>query len=412
MTTSCCPICAEDFDLTNPGKVQTCCSSVICQNCLYSHIKSILQEGITGDGRRVLSCPFACGAAISDLLVRECFQKKNVRLLRFILGRSMYRIFCFMGIFHSFFLDNCVIFWRLAQSLEERQDLVLYHRWSLTVALSNAISSSSSGSHKENAEHCNEKEDPTDSDKKLQRPNESSHETGDASQMYIHVLHCPRPNCECLWLVNKEYRLQKLKNENPKELRKKILLSCSSYFFKPILPEEEEEIMNQNGFTTEHWLNPLDVDLFNPRNFRTMGKSRRSSSYNSMKQNTDGSSKDGRLVTCPGCKYQFCGLCSRPWTTIGKSSGIRISHSRQLCSSYGQRASDDDEFLLSAEAGDARCCPGCSMRTNRTFGCNHMSCPCGYHWCYVCECQFDPRHYKCQEGNSIGGNQAVNCIIS
>lgn len=395
-----CPICAEDFDLQRPGKILSCCSSVLCQNCLYSHIKSILEEGITGDGRRELSCPFACGGGtISDLTVRECFQMKNIQLLRFFLGRSMFQIYCILGIFHSFFLDHAIVFRKLAQSLGERQDLLLYERWSLTVALSN----SSCGNDKEKEKHHN-------SDKILDK-DRTDESTADANHVYVHVLHCPRPNCECLWLVNKEFRKCKLKNENPKEFRKKVLLSCSSYFYKPISPEEEEAIMNENGFTTEHWLNPLDVDVFNPRNFRKgFGKKTRSL-YNMEQQGTD--CKDGRLVTCPGCKHQFCGLCSRPWNTIGKSSGIRISHSRQLCSSYGQRASDDDEFLLSAEAGDARCCPGCSMRTNRTFGCNHMSCPCGYHWCYVCECQFDPRHYKCQEGNSIGGNQATNnCIIS
>lgn len=399
---SCCPICTEDFDLQSPGKILTCCGSVLCQNCLYSHIKSILGEGITGDGRRELSCPFGCGATISDLTVRACFQIKHIGLFRFFLGRSMFQICCFLGaVLHPFFLEKAILFWRFAQSLGERQDLNLYERWSLTVALSNESSFTNTSSKND----CNDKKQSSD---KLLHKETSLPTEADASQMYVHVLHCPRPNCECLWLVNKEFRRRKLQNENPRELRKKILVSCSSYFYKPILPEEEEAIMDQNGFTTEHWLNPIDVDVFNPQNFhKAAGKKR--SLY--LEQSND--CKDGRLVTCPGCKHQFCGLCSRPWHTIGKSSGNRISHNRQQCSSYGQRASDDDEFLLSAEAGDARCCPGCSMRTNRTFGCNHMSCPCGYHWCYVCECQFDPRHYKCQEGNSIGGgNQAINCIIS
>jgi hypothetical protein len=183
-------------------------------------------------------------------------------------------------------LDNSVLFWRFAQSLGERKDLILYQRWSLTVALSNGLSSSSSSSgNNKKTENCNEKEQNNSNKKILQQHNESSLETGDASQMYVHVLHCPRPNCDCLWLVNKEFRKCKLKNENPKEFRKKILFSCSSYFYKPILPEQEEEIMNKNGFTTEHWLNPMDVDIFNPRNFRTVGKSRRSSLY--IEQNDD-----------------------------------------------------------------------------------------------------------------------------
>lgn len=392
---SCCPICADDFDLQRPGKVLTCCNAVICQNCLYAHIQSILGEGITGDGRKELLCPFACGATILDSTVRECFQMKHVRLLRYIVGRSIFHIFCYMGHFHSFFLDKAVLFWRLAQSVEERQDLSLYARWSLSVALSNM--SSLRDNPKRSKSRTKQKKDAVESSPM------------DASHVYTHVMRCPRPNCECLWLVNASYRRCKLDNEKPTEIRKKLLLSCSTFFFTPIPAEKEESIMNENGYTTEHWLNPMDIDVFEERNFQK--NKRRRSLYAEENNRIDGHN-DGRQVTCPGCKHQFCGLCSRPWNTMSKSSGIRVSHSRQPCSVYGQRALEDDDFLLSAEAGDARCCPGCSMRTNRTFGCNHMSCPCGYHWCYICECRFDPRHYRCEEGNGIGRDVAASCILS
>jgi hypothetical protein len=87
------------------------------------------------------------------------------------------------------------------------------------------------------------------------------------------------------------------------------------------------------------------------------------------------------------------------------------------CKSYNKKsvsASDHNEFLNMADAGDARLCPGCSMRTNRTDGCNHMTCPCGYHWCYVCECKFDRRHYSCTDSNPLiaRDSQANGCIIS
>lgn len=29
-------------------------------------------------------------------------------------------------------------------------------------------------------------------------------------------------------------------------------------------------------------------------------------------------------------------------------------------------------------------CPGCNVMTVKDGGCNHMSCPCGTHWCYIC----------------------------
>ncbi|MCJ1442235.1 MAG: hypothetical protein MMC23_002728 [Stictis urceolatum] len=29
-------------------------------------------------------------------------------------------------------------------------------------------------------------------------------------------------------------------------------------------------------------------------------------------------------------------------------------------------------------------CPGCEVVTERTYGCGHMACPCGVHWCWFC----------------------------
>ena len=37
--------------------------------------------------------------------------------------------------------------------------------------------------------------------------------------------------------------------------------SKSFFFYKPIHPQREEEIMNQHKYTTEHWLTTNDIDL-------------------------------------------------------------------------------------------------------------------------------------------------------
>lgn len=31
-----------------------------------------------------------------------------------------------------------------------------------------------------------------------------------------------------------------------------------------------------------------------------------------------------------------------------------------------------------------RKCPGCGVATEKTYGCDHITCPCGTHWCYAC----------------------------
>ncbi len=336
-----CPICTEDYSASRPGKVQRCCGSNLCQNCLYSHIKSILEEGITGAGRQSLSCPFGCGQTVSDQIVRESFRAKNTSFLRLVVGLPIYNICLYLGCFQT-----AIYFWRFSQAPSERNDLQLYEKWSLTTALSYRVENKS----------------------------EENKVEMDANHVYVHVTHCPRPNCECLWLSHEPYRKKKLKHERqynnkkrhdeaPASFSKSLMLSFSSVFFKPLPPEKEEAMMNKNGFTTDHWMNPIDVDVFD------LKRQKKRRSYMSLNRRDE--NNDGRLVTCPSCDYRFCGLCSRPWTTLSNSSGIRVTHNGKLCSIYGQRASDDDDFLQAADIGDAKFCPGCSMRTNRTDGCNH-----------------------------------------
>lgn len=62
-------------------------------------------------------------------------------------------------------------------------------------------------------------------------------------------------------------------------------------------------------------------------------------------------------------------------------------------------------------------CPGCSVMTEKTEGCNHIECDCGSHWCW--ECRFMPegkvqgeeaaqqvyRHMSRVHGGYYGGDE-------
>ena len=343
-TTNSCPICAEDFTIRRHGKALTCCKAILCQSCLYSHIKSVLEEGITGDGRKKLSCPFGCGGEISDLAVRESFRSKHTNCLQHLYGRLLLNIVVFLSYFHRELVQKASIVLRVGKSSKELDDLQLYERWSLSVALSSL--------NKEARESANDSEEEKKNDKNGEM---------DASSVYVHVIQCPQPDCECIWLVNKPYRNLKLGlersfnkekryDEAPKGFTKSLILSCySAVLYKPIPPEKEESMMNANGYTIEHWMNPIDVDPFSVEN-RQGGRY-----YHRLRTRQDDASTDGRMVSCPGCNYQFCGLCSRPWCARSNKSGKLKTHRGKLCSLYGKKvASDDDGFLQAADAGDAR----------------------------------------------------------
>ncbi|KAF3914828.1 hypothetical protein ABW20_dc0103720 [Dactylellina cionopaga] len=40
---------------------------------------------------------------------------------------------------------------------------------------------------------------------------------------------------------------------------------------------------------------------------------------------------------------------------------------------------------------DIKPCPKCTVMTEKTAGCNHITCPCGQHWCYICGGAFEER---------------------
>ena len=189
-----CLICAEDFSLKKPAKILKCCSKIICQDCLYSHIKSILEEGITGDGRKELACPFGCGASVSDLQVRECFRMKHFDVFRYICGMLLYKLVSIFGL-----LNRAAWCWDFAKSKGEKLDLQHYYRWSLGVALSSTVEPDSNPveSHPSEKGLCGE----------------TTCNEMDASHVYTRVLYCPKPDCECLWLVNSLYYKKKMGNE-------------------------------------------------------------------------------------------------------------------------------------------------------------------------------------------------------
>mmetsp|Transcript_24356 Transcript_24356/g.36298 ORF Transcript_24356/g.36298 Transcript_24356/m.36298 type:complete len:546 (+) Transcript_24356:52-1689(+) len=537
----CCPICMEDYSSSlyafffsslrpktvTKGKELPCCSQKLCHQCLYSHIKSILEEGITLQGRTSLSCPFLnCDCTLSDSCVRQSFTENGSlwtttntstttgarnnesgsdgddrsrdfciallavirpvkyfigRLLYFIISNMLFNIFLLSIQIIRFVLSICrgvcasdtdrenskrsstaanetrdrLILWKynlkisLLKSEQERKDLELYERWSLTIAL-NCHSHGGVNTLGNVNDEDNEGDDDDDDDsysKGGENKERQANDDGDANHLYTHVTRCPAPNCPCLWLTNRVYYNEKIKNErkyggsttsnkhhNKGQKSKStsffptsIIKSATSYlFYKPIHPRREEEILTTNGYTTEHWVNPVDINLFPTKNIFGNGRNR---NYNTMEtisnrramlnrsanQNVD---KDGRISTCPLCKHTFCNLCLRPWHTLHATSGKFLFHTNMQCSKYNKKSvseSDRIEFMNMADAADARLCPGCSMRTNRTEGCNHMTCPCGYHWCYVCECKWNSRHYACTDSNPLivqNPNADAGCIIS
>jgi len=120
---------------------------------------------------------------------------------------------------------------------------------------------------------------------------------------------------------------------------------------------------------------------------------------------------EDRKIFCAACNISFCGLCKLPWTSLYNHN---LRHSGRSCSNYKKvckTVPDDDGYAAVALSYGARGCPNCSIRVQRSDGCNHMTCICGFEWCYVCGKKWSVRHYRCRD---IVDDSAFtgNCLIS
>ncbi|KAH8904039.1 hypothetical protein BR93DRAFT_161037 [Coniochaeta sp. PMI_546] len=78
------------------------------------------------------------------------------------------------------------------------------------------------------------------------------------------------------------------------------------------------------------------------------------------------------LFTCPACLAAVCTACN-------------VSHDGMSCAEHRHNATGGYEALAAAKKKlGIQDCPKCGIGIEKNFGCNHMTCRCGAHICWVC----------------------------
>ncbi|KAJ7637178.1 hypothetical protein FB45DRAFT_789450 [Roridomyces roridus] len=101
-------------------------------------------------------------------------------------------------------------------------------------------------------------------------------------------------------------------------------------------------------------------------------------------------SEDPQAV-CPSCQLLMCVPCRVAW-----HNGISCEQYQAL--PPDERSPEDRLLHELAKAKNWRRCPSCSFLVELVYGCNHMTCRCGTHFCFRCGslattkglCQRDP----------------------
>ncbi|KAL8380775.1 hypothetical protein RB595_005184 [Gaeumannomyces hyphopodioides] len=87
------------------------------------------------------------------------------------------------------------------------------------------------------------------------------------------------------------------------------------------------------------------------------------------------------VFTCPGCFEATCTRCQGH------------SHPGLTCADAKEEAVGGCEALARAKAElGVKDCPKCKTAMEKNEGCNHMTCHCGAHICWVCMATFDSAH--------------------
>jgi len=119
--------------------------------------------------------------------------------------------------------------------------------------------------------------------------------------------------------------------------------------------------------------------------------------YNYDLQHID--NENERIVECltPNCKYAAflsnddyhfdCELCNREYCMQCK---IDTTGQQHICGEKSQTKSDEDVANQLNHDYNYAICPYCRRSVEKIEGCNHITCKCGNHFCYLCSEPVDP----------------------
>ncbi|EEF49282.1 E3 ubiquitin-protein ligase RSL1 [Ricinus communis] len=97
-----------------------------------------------------------------------------------------------------------------------------------------------------------------------------------------------------------------------------------------------------------------------------------------------------RESECPFCHRLFCAQCYVPW-----HSGIECEAFQRL--NEDERGREDLMVIELAKEKKWSRCPKCRFYVERTQGCPHMVCRCGFQFCYGCELEWTGNHGGCHK---------------
>lgn len=107
-----------------------------------------------------------------------------------------------------------------------------------------------------------------------------------------------------------------------------------------------------------------------------------------------------KKTECPACRRLICAKCHVPW------------HTEFTCQEFeriGVEGEGREDVLVEelAKKKSWRKCPNCKMCVEKSEGCLHITCRCGFEFCYMCGSQWDKSHVGCSRGQEYETSQLL-----
>jgi hypothetical protein len=129
-----------------------------------------------------------------------------------------------------------------------------------------------------------------------------------------------------------------------------------------------------------------------------------------------GNSSDERRIKCPICQISSCVYCGNIWTQGN------ADHTYITCEKYARSLeTGTNTFDSWKKKRDVQVCPApnCNFLIEKNSGCNHMTCRCGYEFCWICGHSWSREHYTCRNyrqrmssQNEFNPNQLLEWVTS
>ncbi|KAL1534249.1 RBR-type E3 ubiquitin transferase [Salvia divinorum] len=94
-------------------------------------------------------------------------------------------------------------------------------------------------------------------------------------------------------------------------------------------------------------------------------------------------------IRCLECKRWFCGQCRVPWHT-----DFTCKEFKKLYAKKGEKVDKIVKELAKKKRWQK--CPKCKMYVEKSEGCVHITCRCGYEFCYRCGANWTDSHGSCR----------------